>query len=176
MIELIDFIRKFISDEMLVPFIFLLIILYIKYVIMPWNQMLKVIHDNTDTIKNTESTNFDQLKKELMKNIVDEIKTIRNKIDALTNTVIRIDGTHDKQNEIISKNTQEISKVLSQLNALEKKIDEIAHNVISRLESVKDEGKDSKLDFSQQIFSIKQEISDLKSKIEPLLFVSRGIK
>jgi len=66
----------------------------------------------------------------------------------------------------------EVKKILEKLSTIEKKVSDI----VERLEKAKDETKDNKIDFNQQLFSIKQEISDLRSKIEPLLFIKHGIK
>ena len=154
MIELFDFIKHIITPDALVPFMFVLIIVLIKYVIIPWDKMLK------QTIENT--TQSRELDNEQFKAVLDKIDSVKKDIYS------RGSGCDLTMKEHITST----KKILDKLESIENSVE----NIVSRLEKVKDDAKDGKLDFNQQLFSIKQEISDLKSKIEPLVFMSRGIK
>ena len=66
----------------------------------------------------------------------------------------------------------DVAKVLNSASKIESDL----KNIIERLEKVKDTSKDDKIELNKQLFALKQEISDLKSKIEPLFYITKGIK
>ena len=154
MIELFDFIKHLITPDTLVPFMFVLIGLLIKYVIIPWNEKFTIIVNHINSIKHTDETQFN--------NMVKNIEAIKKDIQD--------NSSHCRGD--MSVHINNIKKILDKLSLIETNVE----NVVSRLERLKDDSKDGKVDLNQQLFSIKQEISDLKTKIEPLTYISRGIK
>jgi len=154
MIELFDFIKHIITPDALISFLFVLIGLLIKYVIIPWNEKFTIIVDHINSLKHTDETQFNNMEK--------NIEAIKKDIQDRGSRC-----SSDMSAHIIN-----IKKILDKLTLIESNVD----NVVSRLERLKDDSKDGKVDLNQQLFSIKQEISDLKTKIEPLTYISRGIK
>jgi len=154
MLELFTFIQKYLPIEAFLPLFFVILAIFVKYVYTPWNKKLNTIHELLTT---ASGDNHDQL--DILKNTLEDIKVL-------------ISEHKTYCNQSCLNHSTDVKKILEKLNDIEKNVADI----VTRLEKAKDDAKDGKIDLNQQLFSIKQEISDLKSKIEPLLFVSRGIK
>ena len=156
MIESLMFMKDLIPAEMLIPFLILLAGLYYKYA-------------HTSYVEH-----FDELK-----NKAGCLKDIKNGIDNLDKKLSLIKSLDDrsKQHYEFCHTAHENSKadvktIRDLLETLEKHID----NVVSRLEYVKDKNKDDQLELNKLLYDIKHEISDLRVKFEPLLYISKGIK
>jgi len=154
MIELISFIQKYLPIEAFLPLFFVILIIFIKYVYSPWDKKINLIHDLLISADNMNHEKLDKIKK-----ILSEIET-------------NMQEHKDYCDKSCMNHSLDLKKIMEKLEMIEKNVSDI----VNRLEKVKDDAKDGKIDLNQQLFSIKQEISDLKSKIEPLLFISRGIK
>ena len=155
MLEMFSFIQKYLPIDAFMPLFFLMAVLFYKYVFTPWDLKIKKMEGYLSDIDNKIKNNdFTAMSKQLA--------MINSMLNELMNIGTKINTTRDA----------EVKKILEKLDLIEKRITGIAE----RLERVKDETKDNKIDFNQQLFSIKQEISDLRSKIEPLLFIRPGVK
>ena len=155
MLEILAFIQKYLPIEAFIPLFFLIIVLFYKYVYTPWNTKIKKMEEYLSNIDNRIKNNdLTAMSKQLA-----DLNDVLDKIMTNTNISCASRGT-------------ELKKILEKLDTIEKRVTDI----VNRLEKAKDETKDNKVDFNQQLFSIKQEISDLRSKIEPLLFIRHGIK
>ena len=154
MLDLFNFIKHVITPDTMVPFLFVLLGLYLKMVIMPWNRYFEEIIEYVQSVKRVEEEQFNSV----AKNITNINKNITDRGSSCSaNIAIQIENT---------------KKILDEIKYITAAID----NMVNRLEKMKDDSKDNKIDLNQQLYSIKQEISDLKSKIEPLTYISRGIK
>ena len=154
MIELLNFIQKYIPLEALIPFSFIVLVIFIRYVFIPWNKNFKEILSKLDKIDSVE---------------LDELRAVHDSIKKLLEEVSKHDNLCDHAH--INLET-DIKKVYDKIETIMTAIENIQH----KLETMKDDTKDNKIDLNNQLFSIKQDISDLKSKIEPLIFISKGIK
>ena len=155
MLEILAFVQKYLPIEAFLPLFFLIIVLFYKYVYTPWNLKLNKMEDCLDDISNKIKNNDLTAMSKQLAGISDALEKISEKINQLH----------------ILKNS-DLKKILDKLEIIEKKV----INIVERLEKAKDEAKDNKIDFNQQLFTIKQEISELRSKIEPLLFIRHSIK
>jgi len=154
MLEIFAFIQKYLPIEAFIPLFFLIVALFYKYVYTPWDMRIKKMENYLDNID-------DKVKKNDFATVNNQLAVINEVLENLVNSKAQC-ATRDI----------EIKKILEKLDTIEKRVTDI----VERLEKAKDETKDNKIDFNQQLFSIKQEISDLRSKIEPLLFIKHGIK
>ena len=155
MLEMLAFMQKYLPIEAFMPLFFLMIVLFHKHVYTPWNATIKKIdahlHNIGDKVKDNDFTTMSK-----------QLTAINDMLSELMTSSTKTNSAHDA----------EVKKILEKLDSIEKRIT----GIVERLEKVKDETKDNKIDFNQQLFSIKQEISDLRSKIEPLLFIRHGVK
>lgn len=155
MLEMLAFMQKYLPIEAFMPLFFLMVVLFYKHIYTPWDTIIKKMdaHINNigDKVKDNDFTTMSK-----------QLTAINDMLSELMTSSTKTNTTRDA----------EVKKVLEKLDLIEKKI----AGVVERLEKVKDETKDNKIDFNQQLFSIKQEISDLRSKIEPLLFIRHGVK
>ena len=155
MLEMLSFIQTHMPIEAFMPLFFLMIVLFYKHIYIPWNTTIKKMDEHINNIDNKIKNNdFTAMSKQLA--------VINDMLNELMSIGVKINTTRDV----------EIKKILEKLDLIEKRV----ASAVERLEKVKDETKDNKIDFNQQLFSIKQEISDLRSKIEPLLFIRHGVK
>jgi len=154
MVELLTFIQHYLPIEAFLPLFFVIVILYYKYIYIPWDKKISKIHYIISKLDVNRCERIDIL--------IENLKELDKKIQEYKNLYTYSSNTQ----------TAEIKKIIEKIDNIESNINDI----VARLEKAKDDSKDSKIDLNQQLFSIKQEISDLKTKIEPLLFISRGIK